>query len=421
MSAPRAALFAMPEAGHFGRMRPLIGDLVRRGIEAHVFTDRRFAADVERAGGRFVDVFAKRPLEGADDESLPIPCRYVSFAGRHGEEIAGDVRMIEPSLVVYDTFAVIGRVVARLLDLPYVNVCAGHNMDPSRFLAQLRADPRVSISPSCHRAVETLRERYGVADASPFSYVSGLSPFLNVYCEPPAYLTQAERRAFEPVAFYGSLPSLEEIEARRRGGPPVFGDRGTETKVYVSFGTVVWRYWATEALDALRAISRAVATMSDLRALISLGGTELDPESARELAKPNVAVSRYVDQWRALEEATTFITHQGLSSTHEAIFNGVPMISYPFFSDQPGLAARCRELGLAIPLGDSPRGPLTEQAVEAAFVQLAESREEVGVRLAEALDWEREVIASRSSVLDRILEIGLDGGGSASHRQPLHW
>jgi UDP:flavonoid glycosyltransferase YjiC (YdhE family) len=144
-------------------------------------------------------------------------------------------------------------------------------------------------------------------------------------------------------------------------------------------------------IGALRAISRAVAS--------HVGGTELNPESARELAKPNVAVSRYVDQWRALEEATAFIMHHGLSSTHEAIFNRVPMLSYPFFSDQPGLAARCRELGLAIPLADSPRAPLTEQAVETAFARLAESREEIGARLREALNWEREVIANRASVL----------------------
>jgi MGT family glycosyltransferase len=419
--APRsessAALFAMPEAGHFQRLRPLISDIARRGIEARVFTDVRFADDVENAGGRFVDLFATHPLADADDESLPIPCRYVSFAGCYADEVATDVRRLGPSLVVYDTFAVIGRVVARLLGVPYVNVCAGHNEEPGRFLRQLEADPRVAISPSCHRAVETLRDRHGIADASPFSYVTGLSPFLNVYCEPPAYLTEGERRAFEPIAFYGSLPPLEEIEATRRDPVrPVFGDGEASTRVYVSFGTVVWRYWETEAIDALRAISGALARMPNVRALISLGGAELEAGSVRDLERPNVMVSRSVDQWRTLEEADAFVTHHGLNSTHEAVFHRVPMISYPFFGDQPGLAARCQQLGLATPLADSPRAPLTEEDVEAAFAELARSRESIGIRLAEAQTWEREVIADRGSVLDRMVEIGFADGGSADDR-----
>lgn len=393
----------MPEAGHFQRLRPLVSDLVRRGIEAHVFTDRRFELEVELAGGRFVDLFAAYPLEDVDSESVPVPCRYVSFAGGYAEEIAGDLEELGPSLVIHDTFAVIGHVVGRLLGVPYVNVCAGHNMDPARFLPMLEVDPRVSISPGCRRAVEALRDRYGIEDASPFSYVSGLSPFLNVYCEPAAYLTEAERRVFEPVAFYGPLPSIEEIEARSRGcGPSWFGGTGEELRVYVSLGTVVWRYWAAEALDALTAISETLAKMPNARGLISLGGTERRADAIRTLSKPNVSVAGYVDQWRVLQEADVFITHQGLNSTHEAVFNLVPMVSYPFFSDQPALAERCRQLGLAVPLADSPRGPVSEEAVGAALAELATRRDSIRARLAVAREWEREVIAGRGSVVERI-------------------
>ena len=50
-----------------------------------------------------------------------------------------------------------------------------------------------------------LRDEHGLADASPFSYVSGVSPDLNLYCEPPQFLQPDERRPFEPLAFIGSL------------------------------------------------------------------------------------------------------------------------------------------------------------------------------------------------------------------------
>ncbi len=405
MSEPSVAFFAMPEAGHFQRLRPLISDLTRGGVRAYVFTDRRFAEAVESAGGRFVDLFAAYPIDAADGQSLPVPCRYVSFAGAYAEKVAAELAELEPALVIYDTFAAIGHVVARLIQVPYINICAGHNMDPSRFLAGLETDSRVSISPSCRRWVEVLRNRHGMEDASPFSYVSGLSPYLNVYCEPPAYLTEAERRIFEPVAFYGSLPSLEDIDAARPNGPPAFEGGERELKVYVSFGTVVWRYWASEALEALSTISKALARKPDARGLISLAGVDTQPEVTRALSDPSVSVAGYVDQWRVLQEADVFITHQGLNATHEAVFNLVPMVSYPFFWDQPALAERCREFGLAVPLVASPRGPVSEEAVVAALAELAARRDSMHARLVEARGWERDVIRGRGAVVDRITDL----------------
>ena len=406
MKKASVAFFCMPEEGHFHRLRPLISGLVSRDFAANVFTHRRFERHVERAGGTFVDLFEKYPLERADGESLPVPCRFVSFAGCYAEEILHDLEEIRPSLVIYDTFAVIGRVVAARLGIPYVNVCAGHNVDPDRFLRLLRSDPRVAISQGCLRAVETLRERYGLHDASPFSYVSGLSPFLNVYCEPPAYLTEADRRVFEPVAFYGSLPSIEEMEANRRAGEPSpFGSDATRIKVYVSFGSVVWRYYAAEAFGALKSMSESFASMENVRAVISLGGAEVGAETLRALTKPNVSVAGYVNQRRILQDADVFVTHNGLNSTHEAIFNGVPMISYPFFWDQPALAEKCRQFGLAIPLTDSPRGPVREGNVHAAMAEFFRSRESLRASLAEARDWELQVIENRDAVVRQITDL----------------
>lgn len=406
MSEPSVAVFAMPDISHFERLRPLIGDLVRHGLETHVFTDRRFAPFVESAGAKFVDLFEGRELASVDDESLPFSCRYVTFAGACAEQVAADVKALGSSLVLYDTFAVVAHVVARLLGLPYVNVCNGHAYDPARFVPVLEREyPRISPSPELLRAIELLRERHGVADASPLSYISGLSPHLNVYCEPPEFLTAAERQIFEPVAFYGSLPPIEELEIPP--GPSPFGDRDG-LRVYASFGTIVRRFWDAQALAALVAVAAAVGARPGTCGLISLGEPEPSAEVARALAQENVSVLGHVDQRRVLRDADVFVTHQGLSSTHEAIYRLTPMISYPFFADQPGLAARCRELGLSVPLVDTPRAPVDEAAVAAALEQIVAGRDEMAARLAEACRWELDVIAARGSVIERI--VGLVGG-----------
>lgn len=164
MSTPRAAVFAMYEHGHFQRVRSLARDLARGGIEPHVFTDRRFQRDVEEAGCVFEDLFADHALEDADAESVPQPCRNVTFAGAYASEIAARVERLAPSVVVYDTFAVVGRVVARLLGLPYVNVCANHNMDrPARW----RASPSIRAPRSRPPATEPSRTCTASASTTP--------------------------------------------------------------------------------------------------------------------------------------------------------------------------------------------------------------------------------------------------------------
>jgi MGT family glycosyltransferase len=402
MGGLKAAVFCMPEAGHFQRLRPLVSDLAARGFEPHVFTDRRFEAAVTRSGGRFVDLFADRPLEAADDESTPFPCRYVSFAGHYADDVVAEVEALDPALVVYDAFAAIGPVVGRALDVPHVNVCAGHNMAPARLDSLLANHPRIQPSGACHRAVDALRERHGIADASPFLYLTAHSPHLNVYCEPPEFLREAQRPAFEPLAFYGSLPGLAEQEERaREASSSPFGD-AVELKLYASFGTVAWRYWPGEAVAALRSVTAAAARAPGVSAVISLGRADLDPEARGSLEGPNVNVADYVDQWQVLREADVFITHQGLNSTHEAIYHGVPMLSYPFLSDQPGMAETCARLGVARPLARSVRAPLSAEAVAGAVDAFAEQRDALADRLELAREWELRVIADRPAVIERI-------------------
>jgi len=394
-----AVVFCMPQRGHFSRLRPLISGLAGAGTPTYVFTDRIFREDVERAGGRFVDLFAGRPIESADATSIPMPCRYVSFAGHYGDDVVREVSAFRPAIVVHDTFALIGTVVAKHLALPRVNVCAGHNYVPAPTAEALRL-PRVSISDECWRAVRVLRERHGLPEVTPFSYVAALSPDLNVYCEPPEFLRADEREVFEPIAFFGSL-SVENTGGETTSASMFGTDSAQRLRIYASFGTVVWRYYEAEALRAFEALSEAVSTMNDAVALVSLGGGPT--EHMARLARRNVRVESYVDQWNALREASVYLTHQGLNSTHEAIFQGTPMISYPFFADQPSLAKRCQELGLAVPLVEVLRGRVDPGHIRSALAHVVADREAIRSRLAEARRWELETIRGRPSVIERIV------------------
>jgi UDP:flavonoid glycosyltransferase YjiC (YdhE family) len=138
--------------------------------------------------------------------------------------------------------------------------------------------------------------------------------------------------------------------------------------------------------------------------VVSLGGHELEPAARAALAHGNVRIEHWVDQWAALAAADVFVTHHGLSSTHEAIFRRVPMLSYPFFGDQPALAHRCQELGLALPLGDAPRAAIAPETLRAAVARATED-DAFAVRLDEAHRWECRTLARRDAVLERLLAL----------------
>ncbi len=400
-NSPSVLVFAMPERGHFNRLRPLIAGLVSGGATTHVFTHARFRAAVERAGGRFTDLFAGRPIEGVDATSIPMSARFVSWAGRHGDAVTREAAEVRPSLVIHDTFAVIGRVVAHHLCLPRVNVCAGHNLRLQPTVEALRRDVRVRLADACWRGARLLADRHGMPDASPFCYISGGNAELNIYCEPPEFLRPDERAPFEPIAFFGSL--WPEDPDALAGSTALFGEGpGPPLRLYASFGTVIWRYFEAEALNVLRSVAEAFAARRDGAVVVSLGGVDC-PRAG--LAGPNVRVETYVDQGQVLRGATICLTHHGLNSTHEAILHGVPMVSYPFFWDQPALAARCQELGLAHPLTSRLRGEVGPADVEEAVGRVAETPGEMHARLADARRWELETIRRRPEVIARVLSL----------------
>lgn len=410
MSDPVIAAFSMPDRGHFQRLRPVVAGLRGAGARVLVFTHQGFAPEVAEDGAEFVDLFRGRDIDRPGDDSWPRPVRYMTFAATWADDVARALQAHRVSLVIYDTFATIGAVAAQMLGVPRVNVCAGHAVVPDRFLDVLRAHPRVHVSDVCRKAIDQLDARASGTGLSPFAYATALSPHLNLYCEPRQFLPPADRLVFEPVGFFGSLSAQQaagcDAQARRASAARWFGElSGRPLKLFVSFGTNIWISRTAEALDALGAIAAWAESRPEVAVLIAFGGSRLSGDERSALARANVQVRDYVDQWDVLAGADAFVTHHGLNSTHEAIAREVPMLSYPFVWDQPGLAARCQELGLAVRIVERAMGPLDAARLDAAFEALHDRRQAIRAALADARGWEQDVIAERPSVIARLLSL----------------
>lgn len=397
--ALRVAAFCT-ELGHLGTLGAVLAGLASRGHRVTLHAPAELRRQAESLGIGFDSLYEMHPIERVDDRSIPVPCRAVSHAGIVGAEIVREFERARPDLIVYDTFAVLGRLVGHALGVPHVAVWPVHRLSGTE--AELRAiaeSRRVVIDPACETAVDVLRNRHGLRDAHPFWYLSARSPHLNVYCEPPAFLPEEDRARFAPLAFFGSLPWSTDPsrELERAAGA---------RRVCIAFGGVVWRYFAPIALETIRRVAGTLREHRGAEVTIGLGGWRDAPrEWTAELESRGVTVRQWIDQTEVLRRSDVFVTHHGLKSVHEAILHGVPMLSFPFFSDQPALAERCRELGLAEAVCAEPRSIPEEHEILAAFDRLEATMPERRRRLDEARGWELATLRERGAVIERIVAL----------------
>lgn len=128
---PVIVALSMGGHGHVQALMAVVSGLCKRGLNVYVATESAFRVLVESHGAVFIDLYGRFPIEAADSSSTPVPSRYVSFAGFYGRALSEYLVMLNPSLIIYDMFAVVGPVVATLLGIPYVAVCPTTHLLPS--------------------------------------------------------------------------------------------------------------------------------------------------------------------------------------------------------------------------------------------------------------------------------------------------
>ena len=126
--------------------------------------------------------------------------------------------------------------------------------------------------------------------------------------------------------------------------------------IFASLGTV-----ANENLNFYKNCFEALGSRDDLIVVMSIGN-RINIEDLGPIPD-NFKVFNYVPQLRLLKKVDLFITHGGMNSSSEGLYNGVPLIVVPQFGDQPLVARRVAELGAGIALIDNRTSSSIESAV----------------------------------------------------------
>ncbi|MDH6463967.1 MGT family glycosyltransferase [Micromonospora sp. A200] len=322
--------------GHINPTLPVVAELVRRGHSVTYHTTAAFAEEIAATDARVL----RYPGEDQPLASTPVTLmeQLAHTAVRVLPAVLTDLRGARPDLIVHDSLCPWGPVAARELDVPAASSFTtfafnGHMPSPTHgswgLLAEAAARPR--HAGGYLRSRWELRRRYDTSAVPVIDLANIRQPLNLVYTS----------RAFHPDAdsFDQSYRFVGPSIGARPADSSFPVDRLRDPVLYASLGTL---FKADPRL--LRSLADALAPLGGT-VIISTGHT--DPAELRPLPA-NVIAHRSVPQLKVLARAALFITHGGVNSVNEALYDGVPMLVVPQGADQPLVAARVVELGAGL-------------------------------------------------------------------------
>jgi MGT family glycosyltransferase len=333
----KTVLFVAPAGhGHITPTLPLVAELVRRGHRVDYATGPAHADAVCDVGASWV---ALPPLEPFVPPARVGP-EVVALWLRHFFAALGATYPVlhehciadRPDGVCYDATNWPARVVAKKLGIP-----AG------------RTVPNLAANDTYSQVDEQLTAGLGAEHPEMAALTDDIAAFAaqyNVELDFAATMdvTEALNLVFLPREFQ---PAGESFDARFRFLGPMLGDREQRASwspphpelpvLFISLGSIF-----TDHPEFYRTCLEAFGD-GTWQVAMSIGQT--DPACLGPLP-PTVEVRPWFAQPAVLRRAAAFVTHAGMGSIMEALYYGVPLVTFPQMPEQVVNADRVEELGL---------------------------------------------------------------------------
>jgi MGT family glycosyltransferase len=340
----RGLVIAYPTHGHLAPILPVLSELARRGEEIICYGTGRSRSRIEAAGARF-RLYGRRhddfnpnpPTEGLFSDMA----RLALLSEQLLPGLLEEIRALEPDYLLFDTKSLWGRLAAAVLGIRAVTLSVVFAIQPDSIapvdlVERLYAGaPRDAMLKGMlglgdyYDAARRMRRRWGVSLPSIIDYL-GNPQALNIIFTSREF--QLDGESFGPeFRFVG--PSIPDGRDNAIDFP--FTELTGAPLVYISLGTTF-----NAAPEFYRACVEAFGG-TPWQIVLSTGGA--DPELPTIPA--NCMIRRFVPQLKLLERASVFITHGGMNSANEGLWQGVPLVVVPQRGDQYLVAGRVAELG----------------------------------------------------------------------------
>ena len=334
----KIAWFCIPAHGHTNPTLGLVKELTSAGHQVFYFSFEMFREKIEQTGARFIPCdgydFDMEDKENADrvgkDKVFATELLVSSTLALDGMTTE-KIKEIKPDVIVSDSVAFWGKLVAMKHRIPYVSSTTtfAFNRYSAKYMKETPWDiaKMLFAMPKINKQIQRLRDK---------GYpVKGLLEIVqndnetNTIVYTSKYFQPCSETFSDRYHFIG--PSIRPVTEPIR--------KMAEKTVYISMGTV------NRNPEFYRNCIHALAK-TDWQVIISMG---TNPEHLDHLPD-NIQIYETVDQMAVLSIADAFITHCGMNSASEGLYFKVPLVLFPQTPEQGAVAKRTEELGAGIRL-----------------------------------------------------------------------
>ena len=338
MEVLRIAWFCIPAHGHTNPTLGLVKTLTEAGHQIWYFSFEEFREKIESAGATFVSCdgydFEMEDKDNADrvgKDKVFATELLVSSTLALDDMTSRAIEDIKPDVVVSDSVAFWGKLVAMKHKLPYVSSTTtfAFNRYSAKYMQESVWDigKMLFAMPRINKQLKRLREK-GYPVKSLLDIVQNDND-TNTIVYTSKYFQPCAETFSDRYHFIG--PSMRPITK------PI--EKTADKTIYISMGTVNQnKQFYRNCINALAGAGWQV--------IISMGSNH---DHFDELPD-NIRVYESVDQMAVLSIADAFITHCGMNSASEGLYYGVPLVLFPQTPEQNAVAKRAEELGAGVRL-----------------------------------------------------------------------
>ena len=382
----RGLFLAFPGHGHVNPTIGLVNELIRKGDEIIYICSEEFRSKFENTGAKFIgfdldlsDFDGKNTIDNMGERFLKIFKNILNLAIEQEGEFDYIVvdPFIRPGTKIVEKFKV-KKVIT-------ISTTFAINKEFSERILKSMSQDKSTIDKMTENFIklkpefEKLGKEFSISfPEKPIELITGVKNDLTIVFTSKYYQPNAE--VFdETYKFVGpSIFDRRELED--------FKIENSKNKkiVYISLGTI-----ANTNIEFYKNCFKALGSREDLMVIMSVG-KKINISDLGQIPT-NFKLYNYVPQLEVLKKVDLFITHGGMNSSSEGLYNNVPLIVVPQFGDQPVVAKRVEELGAGVPL----MGDISPLAIENAVNKILsdnsykENAKKVGESLRECGGYKR--------------------------------
>ena len=341
----RIAWFSIPAYGHTNPTIGVVKELVSRGHEVYYYSFNQFKDVIEDAGAHFIscdefDLGLEQESDMAEriGKDMVLSTQVIVNATLSmDEKLEKDMAEIKPDVIVADSVAYWGKLIAMKLSIPFVSSTTtfAFNKESAKIMKPSGKEMLKMIFdiPKTRKLLKPLRDK-GYPAENILTIIQNDNDTTTVVYTSKMFQPHADSFS-DRYTFVGAIPKeTKEIFNKTK-----------HKLVYIALGTVDNKHpdFYKNCIEAFRG--------TDYQVIMSVG-RETDLSSFNDVPE-NVEIYTFVDQVAVLKVADVFLTHCGMNSASESLFFGVPLVLFPQTPEQGGVANRIEELGAGKKLTDT--------------------------------------------------------------------